>query len=509
GRHISFDLRGRYLYGNWYGQDNDTSNLNNYLSGPLSPYKDTFNMTAHNFLNEQHRLAFELVLHANRFAERTNWDPYIFGGIGVTWRQTWGNLYNGTDLYSYPDMVASGNISNAITTSMDNTYETRLDPNQNDRWNAKWMPSLGIGIGYIVGPRFSIGIEHKTTFTGIDDWDGVISSNRVKNDWYHYTSGYLQFRFRTREKAPKQEEQNNSINNINNYNNNCLKPTISIAESSVTTNNENYYIRTFDPATNTVNSGVVLKPGINRFTLFVQNDCGSATQNIEIHYTDCRLPNINFSNLVKDGSTTVQQPILNLSAIIENTQSSNILFYVNGISRSLFSYDNLNDVFQSTVSLQPGTNLIKVEASNLCGSSFAATEVIYDNCVTPSLSMMSPSTNGTTVSSASQTVTVSTFGFNGKSEFSVLLNGQNLSNFSWANGVLTAPVTLVNGNNTLTVNGTNRCGSESLVITLNYQQCQAPVITLQNPASVNVSVSKAPYTVKFKTQNQSSISLMV
>jgi hypothetical protein len=266
---------------------------------------------------------------------------------------------------------------------------------------------------------------------------------------------------------------------------------------------------TFDPATNTVNSGVVLKPGINRFTLFVQNDCGSTTQNIEIHYTDCRLPNINFSNLVKDGSTTVQQPILNLSAIIENTQSSNILFYVNGISRSLFSYDNLNDVFQSTVSLQPGTNLIKVEASNLCGSSFAATEVIYDNCVTPSLSMMSPSTNGTTVSSASQTVTVSTFGFNGKSEFSVLLNGQNLSNFSWANGVLTAPVTLVNGNNTLTVNGTNRCGSESLVITLNYQQCQAPVITLQNPASVNVSVSKAPYTVKFKTQNQSSISLMV
>ncbi|NBO61991.1 MAG: hypothetical protein EBU82_13700, partial [Flavobacteriia bacterium] len=321
--------------------------------------------------------------------------------------------------------------------------------------------------------------------------------------------------------------------NINNYNNNCLKPTISIAESSVTTNNENYYIRfitteitakntimvkdaggltvpyTFDPATNTVSSGVVLKPGINRFTLFVQNDCGSATQNIEINYADCRLPNINFSNLVKDGSTTVQQATLNLSAIIENVLPSNITLYVNGVSRTQFSYNNLNGVFQSTVSLQPGKNLIKVEASNQCGNSFAATEVIYDNCITPSLAMMSPSTNGTTVSLATQVVTVSTFGFNGKSEFNVLLNGQKLSNFSWANGVLSAPVTLVNGNNTLTVNGTNRCGSESLVITLNYQQCQAPVITLQNPASVNVTVSKAPYTVKFKTQNQSSISLMV
>ncbi|MFM7388492.1 MAG: hypothetical protein ACKO5L_10060, partial [Bacteroidota bacterium] len=227
------------------------------------------------------------------------------------------------------------------------------------------------------------------------------------------------------------------------------------------------------------------------------------------NYTDCRLPNINFSNLVKDGSSTVQQATLNLSAIIENVLPSNITLYVNGVSRPQYSYNNLNGVFQSTVSLQPGKNLIKVEASNLCGNSFAATEVIYDNCITPSLAMMSPSTNGTTVSLASQVVTVSTFGFNGKNEFNVLLNGQNLSNFSWANNVLTAPVTLVNGNNTLTVNGTNRCGSESLVITLNYQQCQAPVITLQNPASVNVTVSKAPYTVKFKTQNQSSISLMV
>jgi len=532
GRRISFDLRGRYLYGDWYGQDNDTSNLSAYVSGPLSPYKDTFNMTVHNFLNEQHRLAFELVLHANRFTERTNWDPYIFGGIGITWRKTWGNLYNDAVLYNYPDMLASGGISNAISTDMDNTYETPLNENQNDRWKAKWMPSLGIGIGYIVGPRFSIGIEHKTTFTGIDDWDGVVSSNRLKKDWYNYTSGYLQFRFRTQEKEPHQEEQNN-INNINNYNINCIKPTISATETSVTTNTENYYIRfntteitakntimirdaggltvpfTFDPTTNSVSSRVVLKPGINRFTLFVQNDCGSATQTLEVNYNDCRLPNITFSNLVKGGSTTVQQSTLNLSAIIENTMASNIALYVNGVSRTQFSYNFLNDVFQSTLSLQPGKNLIKVEASNLCGSSFAATEIIYDNCVIPSLSMMSPSNSGTTVSSASQVVTVSTLGFSGKNEFSVLLNGQNMNNFSWANAVLTVPVTLVNGNNTLTVNGTNRCGSESLVISLNYQQCQAPVITLQNPASVNVSVSKAPYTVKFKTQNQSSISLLV
>ena len=168
GRRISFDLRGRYLYGNWYGQDWDTSNLNSYISGPLSTYKDTFNMTAHNFLNEQHRLAFELVLHANRFAERTNWDPYIFGGIGVTWRQTWSNLLlNDTGLYQYPTMLTNGNFENELSSTLDNTYDTRLDNPGNYEWSAKWMPSLGVGIGYNVGPRFQIGLEHKTTFTGI------------------------------------------------------------------------------------------------------------------------------------------------------------------------------------------------------------------------------------------------------------------------------------------------------------------------------------------------------
>ena len=138
GRRISFDLRGRYLHGNWYGQDIDTSSLSNYTGGPLSTYKDTFNMTVHNFYNDQHRLAFELVLHANRFAERTNWDPYIFGGIGVTWRQTWGNLsYQDSSLYDYPSMVAGGNLSSAILTAMDNSYETRLDQLNGYKWNAQ------------------------------------------------------------------------------------------------------------------------------------------------------------------------------------------------------------------------------------------------------------------------------------------------------------------------------------------------------------------------------------
>ena len=54
------------------------------------------------------------------------------------------------------------------------------------------MPSVGIGIGYQVGKGVSLGIEHKTTFTMADNFDGhVQAKGKYANDWYHYTSCLL------------------------------------------------------------------------------------------------------------------------------------------------------------------------------------------------------------------------------------------------------------------------------------------------------------------------------
>ena len=534
GRRVSFDIRGRYLHGNWYGQDYDTSTLNSYIGGPLSAYKDSFNMTVHNFYNDQHRLAFELVLHANRFAERTNWDPYIFGGIGVTWRQSWGNLsYNDSSLYDYPDMVDGGNIASAITTNMDNSYETRLDQLSGFKWNAKWMPSLGIGIGYIIGPRFSIGIEHKTTFTGMDDWDGVVSSNRIKNDWYHYTSGYMQFRFKARDKDPKPDEQVNTVNNINNFTTNCIAPTLSIRDKQFTStlstasftlgttqigqSNQltvkdqqgNLVPFTFNSTTRELTVSTALKPGVNTFTVYAQNECGSTSEMIQITYNDCQFPQITLTNLIKDSSITVSTNTINVGAIIHHSTLNALNFFVNGIKSNGFAYNEANHAFQATVSLNPGKNLIKIEANNPCGSAYAVTEVIYNNCITPQLQLINPTSSGITVSTAAQKVQIKTIGFNAKTEFSVLLNGQATNTFTWINNVIEIPVTLKPGNNTITINGTNPCGSESVVIAMNYQECQAPVLTLQTPNTANVIVTKAAYTLKVKTQHQTAINLMV
>jgi hypothetical protein len=104
GRKITFDLRARYLRGKWYGQDLTKTYLSDYnpdnlvdpAQFPLMDYKDSG--VVNNFQADVHRLGFELVLHANGIRERSGWDPYIFGGVGFTWYQTYGDLYSNDSL---------------------------------------------------------------------------------------------------------------------------------------------------------------------------------------------------------------------------------------------------------------------------------------------------------------------------------------------------------------------------------------------------------------------------
>ena len=145
GKRISFDLRARYLTGNWVGQDVDTFSLNQYAGGPLSIYQlDSSSVYVNNFQTEVKRLSLELVLHLNNVKERTGFDPYVFGGIGLTWTQTYGDLLNGLDsssLYDYSSLIQNGPISPQLPSTLDGLYETRLDGGSNNSYNVKWMPN--------------------------------------------------------------------------------------------------------------------------------------------------------------------------------------------------------------------------------------------------------------------------------------------------------------------------------------------------------------------------------
>ena len=69
GKIVSFDIRARYLSGNWYGQDTSISSLADYSGTALSAYQSQG--VIHNFKSKTRRLALELVVHLNGLTEKT------------------------------------------------------------------------------------------------------------------------------------------------------------------------------------------------------------------------------------------------------------------------------------------------------------------------------------------------------------------------------------------------------------------------------------------------------
>jgi len=537
GKILSFDLRGRYLRGYWYGQDFDTTSLVNYSGGALTSYKDSLGFSVNNFQADVHRLALELAIHANKLRERTGLDPYIFGGVGLTWHQTYGDLKNEFGDYAYDDLLNNGELnSSMIENTLDGIFDAPLD-GSSDKYKVNFMPSLGFGLGYQVGKRVSIGIEHKTTFTLADNFDGYISASpRTKNDRYHYTSFYIQFRFRTNENTNSNDEttNTNTSNNINNYNTACPKPVITVSQNAVTGINNSYLLEATITNVNNANeitiinqngvnipfnlinqnkieANVSLMPGANTFTITAQNNCGKDVKSITVNYNPCINPTIIITN-PSSRDITVTSPGYVFSAIVQNISNrQGISLFVNNISISNFTFNASTGQIQSNLLLNAGSNTIRVEAQNNCGTISASTTIIYNNCIVPQLQLINPSASGSTVSTSAINIKVNATGFMNRNEFTILHNGVQILNYSMNNNMLDIPLQLSLGLNTITINGTNLCGSDATSFTVTYQNCVAPIISLITPANNISTTITGAYRCRMKVENsqQNNIKVML
>lgn len=522
GKKISFDIRGRYLGGNWYGQDYKKTDLANYTDSTLQNFKDSLGFSVNNFQTQVHRLAIELVLHANGLRERTGWDAYIFGGVGFTWFQSYGDLSasdsTGISYYNYDESQLGKPY---INTLLDGQYETNLIKTGADaieQWTTKFMPSLGFGIGYQIGKRVTLGIEHKTTFTMIDNFDGFTSTAQSKNDLYHYTSMYLNFHFKTRNNDPKPVTTDpNSFNNIDNYNqqnNPCLNPTVRFTTpttSGVQTANMSYTVVadikevvgngnivfkhngvnnlnfTYNDQTDRFESTVILASGFNTFEIVANNTCGSANQTSSISYQNCQLPIIAFVNPASNG-LTVSNPIFNLNAVIQNLGSGQLSVSQNNMASSNYTFNSATGSFQNSFTLLPGLNTFVISTTNACGTDSKTITVNYQACNIPVIAMVTPYSSGTTVNNA-------TFNFSAQvqnataGQITVKLNNRVISNFNLTNGLVKSTVTLQAGLNTFQITAMNTCGTASETITVNYQNCIPPSISISTPTNTTVSVS--------------------
>jgi large repetitive protein len=183
GSFLAFDLRYRFLAGKSYG----------WLGSPTTDSLVTGNEIPYGFLNyrfgyRENTLEGVLTLHSLR--ERTGILLYGFGGVGITRYSVssdfkdWAGSYNN---YSAIDTTQPHlAVATALRNSSDLDFETEIVGSK-----VRFMPSLGIGLGYQITPSFAMGIEHKITYALNDEIDGHFVNG--KNDKYHYTALILRW----------------------------------------------------------------------------------------------------------------------------------------------------------------------------------------------------------------------------------------------------------------------------------------------------------------------------
>jgi len=141
--------------------------------------------------------------------------------------------------------------------------------------------------------------------------------------------------------------------------------------------------------------------------------------------------------------------------------------------------------------LTPGLNTIVLTSVNGCGTDTETITINYDNCVPPIITITNPIANGTTTTNAS-------FGFSATVQNVVLVSGLTLTlngvpvektNFNSGTGVLLGYATLSPGINTFILTATNACGTVTQTITVNYDDCIPPTISITNPAVNGTTVS--------------------
>jgi hypothetical protein len=530
GRGLSFDIRGRFLSGQWYGQSDAFTQLDINANPALSPYFNTNPTYVHNFRSDIRELDLELVLHAGRLRERTGFDPYVFGGIGLTWQQTWADAFDTLGTYDYNSLDLTQPAQQQLIGFMDDIYETRLDGIQGNDWAVNWMPSLGFGLAYHKG-RFSIGVEHKTTFTMADSFDGLSQTDpRLRNDWYHYTSGFFQLHFKGRESKPDHPSRGNNspITNINNFTQNCPQPIISMVGQpqtsvSVTSmmlrfdlanvNNSqeiqltNAFNQTlpfnFNAQTKRLEATVTLIPGINTFTITATTPCGSKTQVVQIEQVACQLPTVQILNAGANPAT-VQQVVYALNATLSGHLNANqIQVLHNGMSVSGFNFNANNGLLQRNINLAPGANNIRITATNDCGSAFDQISINYDDCRTPQLSWLQPNAPGTTTNQGALTLSAQLTGSTQNGQVLVLHNNIAVPNAQLIGNKINASITLSPGLNTFQVKYTNPCGTDQINSSINFQNCIPPVISVTSPA-INTTLNNAALRLRATVSNVSA-----
>jgi large repetitive protein len=547
GSFLAFDLRYRFLAGKSYG----------WLGSPTTDSLVTGNEIPYGFLNyrfgyRENTLEGVLTLHSLR--ERTGILLYGFGGVGITRYSVssdfkdWAGSYNN---YSAIDTTQPHlAVATALRNSSDLDFETEIVGSK-----VRFMPSLGIGLGYQITPSFAMGIEHKITYALNDEIDGHFVNG--KNDKYHYTALILRWGL-LRARPSYRPVANTNIDDFSTQPTTITNPTTTtpivtgnkplvniynpsahntvVHSSAYTVKAKIYYVAnnanvifkhngtqiygfTFNPNSNEFNANVILIEGVNTFEIIGTNNFGSDQDSKQIIlqsmvFTTAPPPAVKFTNppYTPFNITSTNSQFSVTAQILNVVSSANVKFKVNGVFVPNFTFTPSTNHFAATINLVQGANILEIIGSNNIGQASDIVTINYARQETvspPIVTILTPTVNPYNTASPVEMVSGTVLNVASANHINVNINGSNISNFNYDYNTkkISFSGNLIVGANVVTITASNTAGVDSKTTTIIYTPSEVvnlPIVDFTTPVTTPFSSPNQNMTLKATVLNVNS-----
>jgi large repetitive protein len=219
-------------------------------------------------------------------------------------------------------------------------------------------------------------------------------------------------------------------------------------------------------------------------------------------------PSVRFS-LPANNSTSIE-PSASVSAMTQNVTNSNqINVLVNGSRIYNIDFNSRNGLVTFNVSLMGGSNSVVINVENKDGKASDALTLKYLAPLEPKknrpvVEILTPS-NGASFSNSFCNMTAKVQNVDRKSDVTVRVNGNPITDFNFSGSKqVSAEIKLNEGNNIISVTGTNASGSDEASINVRYERERRPPSVQITLPSSDISTDIATQTVRATLKNVSS-----
>ena len=237
-----------------------------------------------------------------------------------------------------------------------------------------------------------------------------------------------------------------------------------------------------------VSVNLLLAEGINTIEISAQNEAGMAADRTSITYHPAMyIEPVYVEPVYHESQVRIYPPVIHiirpltypfrtydgseeLRATVMNVHSKeNIMLNVNGQDTRNFSYNNVTKELIAGISLREGENVVTIHGQNESGVDAKDLLFIKEtrHCPPPVIRLLDPAGGQISTRQQSYTLRADVRNIANSNQVRISVNGKAVA-YSVNNNVLTSPLPLTRGLNTISLKAVNECGEDNASARITY-----------------------------------------